>query len=588
MKQNYKIFIAPLFVLIVSTAVMLMQSCSKKGFLDPEGAANLNEKITFADSASTIEFLNNVYGVLTYLGSPREVNQVGAPLAECSDEADSRWPGGHNVPLQVISGNFTGNWMGRNTGDWVSLYNWIRHANIYLKNVDGSPLSADLKARTKLEARFLKCYAYVMLMRNWGGVPIVGDTAYSIASPNVQRRWDYADCVDYVVKELDDLASKMATSYTGIDYGRATKGACLALKSRLLLSAASPLFNGGSFATDPELIKQTAYPTADPARWQKALEAAQAVVNMGQYQLEEDNTTAPGSGFYNMFLKRINSEYILALMRPFNREIEGYYLTPTKGGSFLQYPTQELVDAFPMKDGKKYTESVLYSASNPYANRDPRFYFTVIYNGALYFDVTAARPIPVYTYAGAPRDGIVAITSNAATWTGYYRRKMADSLLAGNSSGNTQRCLPLIRYAEILLNLAEAANETGQTNLAMQQIKLIRKRAGIEAGNDNNYGLPASPSQAEARDIIRNERFIELAFEEHRYFDLRRWRLGEQYDGKFTTGMRITLTGPLSGGNFTYTRINIRPRYFKTNSYLFPIPQTELALNASMKQNPGW
>jgi len=92
------------------------------------------------------------------------------------------------------------------------------------------------------------------------------------------------------------------------------------------------------------------------------------------------------------------------------------------------------------------------------------------------------------------------------------------------------------------------------------------------------------PAQAEARDIIRNERFIELAFEEHRYFDLRRWRIGDQYDGKFTTGMRITKTG----NTYTYQRINIRARYFKMNSYLFPIPQKELALNFKMLQNPGW
>jgi starch-binding outer membrane protein, SusD/RagB family len=581
MKATYYIASAALLFSVIIAAT----GCRKgQGFLDPQSTAELNERTTFIDSARTVEFLNTVYQGLSHMAGPQEVNTVGAPLGETTDEADSRWPGGHNVPLQVIGGNYTGNWANRVVNDWATLYNRIRQANIYLKNVDGSPLSAQLKARTKLEARFLRAYYYHILMKFWGGVPIVGDTVYAITSENAQARATYEDCVNYVVSELDAIAPALPTTYSGLDYGRITKGAALALKARVLLYAASPLFNGGSFATDPELIRQTAYPTADPTRWQKALQAAQDVVNLNQYELEEDNTTRPGSGFYRLFLKRINSEYILAWMRPFNRDIESNYLTPSRGGAFLVFPTQELVDAFPMKDGLPYTASPLYDPARPYDNRDPRFGFTVIHNESLHFNVTTGNSAPVYTYVSAPQDGIVATSSNTATNTGYYRRKMADTLIAGNSSGTTERSQPLIRYAEVLLNLAEAANETGNTTLAMDQLKLIRRRAGIEPGADNNYGYPANPSKDEARQIIRNERFIELAFEEHRYFDLRRWRLGSEYDGKFTHGMRITK----SGSTYTYQRINVRSRYFKVNSYLFPIPQNELSLNLNMRQNPGW
>lgn len=567
-------------ILIIAAA-----SCRKgQSFLDPQIAVELNESTTFADSARTIEFLNNIYAGLSFMAGPQDVNSSGAPLGETTDEADSRWPGGHNVPLQITGGNYTGNWAARVVNDWTSLFNNIRQVNIYLKNVDGSPLSPSLKSRTKLEARFLRCWYYHIMMKLWGGVTLVGDTVYALTSANLQTRASYEECVDYVIKELDDISPKLPLSYNGLDYGRITSGACLALKSRVLLFAASPLFNGGSFATDPDLVKQTAYPTADPARWQKALIAAQSVVNMNQYQLEEDNVTRPGSGFYSLFLKRINTEFILAWMRPFNREIEANYLPPSRGGQFLQYPTQELVDAFLMKDGQPWDRSPIYNPARPYDNRDPRFYFTVIYNEALHFHVTLGTSAPVFTYVSAPQDGLAATSSNSATGTGYYRRKMADSLVAGNSTGTTERCLPLMRYAEILLNLAEAANETGNTPLAMEQLKALRKRAGIEAGRDSYYGLPAALSQEDARQLIRNERFIELAFEEHRYFDLRRWKLGQLYDGQFTHGMRITKTG----STYTYQRINVRTRYFKINSYLFPLPQKELSLNINMKQNPGW
>lgn len=585
------------YVLLFQLVVMITAvSCSKQGFLDPVVTADLNLEKTFVDSAKTMEFLNNVYNGVSYLAGPREVNTVGAPLSECTDEADSRWPGAHNVPIQIISGNFTGNWMNRNTNDWSYLFSRVRAANIYLAEVDKSPLSSALKSRTKLEVRFLRAYFYHLLTRNWGGVPLVRDTVYTLTSGNNMARATYEECVNYMVKELDEIAPQLPNSYTGIDYGRITKGACLALKARVLLYAASPLFNGGSFATDNDVKAQTAYPTEDLSRWQKALDAAQAVVSLNQYQLEEDNSVRPGGGFYNVFLKRINSEYILAWMRPLNRDIESNYLTPTRGGSFLHYPSQNLVDAFPMRngmaplnaDGTVNTASG-YDPNNPYVNRDPRFYYTVIYNGSLYYLQSAAAPSPVLTYTGtgATTDAIVAISGNGATNNGYYRRKMADSLIAGNSSTNTERCLPLIRYAEVLLNLAEAANETGNTSLAMQQLKAIRKRAGILPGTGNNYGLPASPTKDEARELIRNERFIELAFEEHRYYDLRRWKLGSLYDGKFNQGMRIARVGT-TGNNYTYTRINVRSRYFKTSSYLFPIPQVEIALNPKIKQNPGW
>ena len=190
----------------------------------------------------------------------------------------------------------------------------------------------------------------------------------------------------------------------------------------------------------------------------------------------------------------------------------------------------------------------------------------------------------VFTYKGAANDGIVAVSSNAATCTGYYTRKLCDELAAVTGGGNVDRSLPIIRYAEMLLNYAEASNELGHTNDALDALKQIRERAGIIPGANAMYGLPETPSKEELRAIIQNERAIELAFEHHRFFDLRRWKLGEPLlDGKYVHGMEITKTG----NNYTYKRINVRTRYFKEIYYYLPIPRKDVTINPNLLQNPG-
>lgn len=583
MKKIY--YILP--VLVVFFIAATTTGCKKaNSFLDSQSTNDLTEASVFADSARTASFLLGIYGRLGFTSDPVEVNSVGAPLASTTDEAETRWPGGHNVPNQIFQGTFGTNFIAANNSDWAFLYTGIRMANIYMKNVENAPLSAGLKAKSKLEARFLRAYFYHFLLKFYGGIQLLGDEVKDLSAPNTQPRSTYEECVNYIVAEMDAIAPQLPLSRQGLDYGRITRGAALALKARVLLYAASPLFNGGSLATDPSVIAVTAYPTANNNRWERAMEASKAVMDLNEYQLVEDNVTRPGNGFYKMFLERVNSEAILQRMNGANKLFEGNWLPPSRNGGFLVYPSQQLVDAFPMKNGKLKDEAGSgYSTSNPYVNRDPRLTYTVIYNGSMYFDNRVNAMAPVYTYVGASLDGIQAATANTGTNTGYYCRKMCDEQIDNRISANTQRCQPLIRYAEVLLNYAEAANEAGQTGVALTQLIALRKRAGIDAGTDSRYGIPSAMTQSEARNLIRNERFIELAFEEHRYFDVRRWKLASDYDGKFLKGMRITL----SGSTYTYAEVNVRTaRYFKTNSYLFPIPTAEISINREMKQNPGW
>ncbi len=579
-------------VYIIITVFVLsfsFQGCRKAdSFLDKKVDASLNEENVFADSARTMDYLAGIYEGLYFWVNTNTPNARYGPWYEMTDIASTRWPGGHNIPNQVFNGTFGEPFYEKIETLWEHFYTRIRQCNIYLEHIvpGKSPLSSRLSKRTRAEARFLRAYHYFMLMKGWGGVPLVGDTVYSLSAKGTAPRATFKACVDYVVSELNEIAPKLPKQYTGRDYGRITRGACLALKAKVLLFAASPLFNGGSIATNPELIKYTAYPDKKESRWQKVLEAAQDVVDMGIYHLETDNQTQPGYGFYKVFLERVNPEYILAWMDGPNRNAEEHVLPRSLGGDFRRYPTQELVDAFPMSNGLPITDALSgYDPDNPYKNRAPRFYYSIIYNGAMYFNVQSHKMEPIWTYVGATPDGLKSVNTNSGTNTGYYVRKMCDVLVNGRTaSARTDRCLPVIRYGGVLLTLAEAANETGKTALAMEQLIKLRKRAGIEPGLNNRYGLPANPTQEEARKLIRRERVIELAFEAHRFWDLRRWKAGDLLDGKYMHGMRITKTG----NDFNYERFETRKRYFKPNLYLFPIPHTEIANDTALLQNPGW
>lgn len=586
MKKSLYFLICGLIAFILT----FQYSCQKAGdFLDKKVSTSLDEKTVFSDSARTMDFLSGIYNALiTWHGQQYTSDDPERTLTAVTDESNGRYPSGGMMENQIISGSYGGAFSGWYIGSWSRLYAHIRAANIYLKNVDLSPLSVSLKNRTKAEARFLRAYYYSLLMEGWGGVPLVGDTIYDLNSHAKAVRSSYADCVDYVVSELDAIAPQLPTTYSGLDYGRITKGACLALKARVLLFAASPLFNGGSIATDEKLKAMTGYPTADPNRWKKALDAAQAVVNLGVYHLEVDNTTQPGYGFYQLFLQRVNPEYILAYMMGPNQYLEQYNLPPSRGywASYNRFPTQEMVDAFPMNNGLPVTDPGSgYDPKHPYTNRDPRFYYSIIYNGALYYDKHGRKENPVWTYVGAGQDAIVPLSSGGATHTGYYWRKMMDAQINYNSGGKTDRCIPLIRYAGILLDLAEAANETGNTALAMEQLKAIRERAGIEPGPDGQYGLPANPDKDEARKLIHRERFIELAFEGKRFWDLKRWKAFSLIKDQYMHGMEITK----DGDDFIYNRIQLRKHAgFQDKLYLLPFPQDEIAIDRGILQNPGW
>ena len=592
----------------VSMLTIFSASCQKGGFLDTKPTADLTKDVTFADSTNTMNYLAGLYlddGV--YFPGNGTANY---DFSKMCDEAEGKAPqliG--NFDKAITQGSFATILFDTTNNMWSLFYKDIQNINVFLAEVDKSPLSASMKNRVKAEARFLRVLYYSYLMKFFGGVPLVEDRVFEPEDVSDLPRGTYEACVNYSVGELDAIANSLPVSFAGLDYGRVTKGACLALKSRILLYAASPLYNGGSPATSSPLIEQTAYPTADPARWEKARLAAKAVMDLGKYSLFVDNTTpwsgsatGLGYGFYKVFITRVNNEFIFFKPLVNGKQIENIYNPKSRMGTatgYLYYPLQELVDKFPTIKGGAITDDIYnaatnptgYNAANPYANRDPRMSATIIYNGSQYYLNSARGLASVDTYLSTPAfpnntgDGIVTIGSNVSTTTGYWPRKMCDEYAAVVGGNNVERCLPIIRYAEILLNYAEATNETGNIAEAINTLKALRARAGITTGTNGMYGLPVGADQATARTIIRRERDIELAFEGHRFWDIRRWKAGPELDGKFMHGMEITKTAATT---FTYKRINIRTRYFKNVYYYWPIPKSDVQLNPIVLQNPGY
>ncbi|HSC36631.1 MAG TPA: RagB/SusD family nutrient uptake outer membrane protein, partial [Chitinophagaceae bacterium] len=334
-----------------------------------------------------------------------------------------------------------------------------------------------------------------------------------------------------------------------------------------------------------------AYPNADPARWQKAAQAALDVINTGLYSLMEDNTTAPGYGFSRVFLTRMNNEYVLPGMLAPNKTMETFATPTSRGANPTQTaPSQNLAEAFGMNNGKAITDPTSgFDPNNPFVNRDPRFNWTFVFNGTPWFSTTTNTKIPVNIYYTKNADGSLTPATDASLlWiAGYYWRKMMDDGVASNGGPNTDRCLPLIRYAEILLNYAEASNETGNTSIAYDQLKLIRKRAGIIPGADGLYGLKAGMTQAEMRTALMSEREVELAYEDHRYWDVRRWKTAPATQNFDMKAMQVVKVGSTYQYNIIPVNVNVH-HTFKDAYYLFPIMQTELSKNPNLVQNPGY
>jgi hypothetical protein len=588
MKKYYNYILAGLLVVVVAS------SC-KKDFEEKPLDFNTVDYIFDANDPTgdlASKWLSYIYSrIPTGYGrtngnggyNPNLNTYAGVPLECVSDDAVPTANG--HATWNVIRGGYSP--ISTFDDNWGNCYNAIREANVFLANYQKVPW-ADSSRKVWLpnEARVLRAYFYYELIKRYGGVPLVGDKVFD---PNDEallqlKRAGFEECVNYLVSELDIAKDSLrpdvtlANRTTDPDFGRIRKSIAMAIKAKVLQLAASPLFNPSS---SPDK-SYTGYPTYSAERWKAAADAAKAVMDLGIFDLEANS--------YTLVQQRANKEHIFFKMSdPRVDNIYAYYMSPvgynpaSRQSEGRVSPTQEFVNTFPMKNGKMISDPTSgYDPANPYANRDPRLERTVFYNGAKWLQR------PVETFEGGkdkPNNSTVAPNQ---TQTGYYAKKFCanDSSNATYSTtfyrdGGFTPPWCIIRYADILLMYAEAKNEySGPDAAVYSSVEKIRQRAGLSP-----FALPTGLSQTQMRDVVRNERRIELAFEEQRFWDIRRWKIAKAVYGTTLHGVTITKN---ANGTFMYTPKDVVTPYFTDAMYLFPIAIKETQVNPGIQQNPGY
>lgn len=541
--------------------VSFLAAC-KKDFLDVVPTDRLSEEALLADSTLFESFVTNRYlGVR--LQDKEDIPGFGrgftwAMWASLSDEAiynndDNTWG--------IVRGLLAPENLGIAGTVWGRSYRSIRECNFALGNIDKVVMSAEHKNRLVAELKFIRAYRYFDLITNYGGAILLGDKVYKLdddfSDASIYTRSTIKQSIDYTLAELTAAANGLPAFNSGTwKLGRATNGAALALKARLALYAASPLYNSGT--------------------WVDAAAAAKAVMNLNRYSIYN-------GGYRKLFLTPDNNEIIFERLYTkgaahFPLEIacapNGY------GGWGGNTPLHNLVDDYETKDGKPIEDPTSgYSLQNPYANRDQRFYETILYNGADY------RGRKVETFLPGGKDSKDGNENWNTSKTGYMLLKFLNDEYPINNPWEVAGFQPWVymRYAEVLLNYAEAQNEAvGPDASVYSAINQIRQRPGI-----NMPPLPAGLSQAAMRDRIRNERRVELAFEEHRFYDVRRWKVAMQTENEPAYGIDVQKLG---NGTFVYsTKVALTGRKFEDKHHWLPIPRAEIqASNGKISQNNGY
>jgi hypothetical protein len=542
-------------LLYITLMGFCLLSCKKlDSYLDKAEAGGRTVDEIFGQFVLAEGFLSNVYA-----GLPSEYDRK---YTAATDESKSLLSTGA-IENRLLIGDFSPS---SNPYDvWAVMYQGIRKANIFLQNVDRIPATdaeqEQQKPRMKGEAMFLRAFFYAELHKRYGGVPIVKDLLDINGDIKLPKNTE-VEVADFIQSECTAAAALLPVSYSAINLGRATKGAALALKSRVLLYSASLLHN----------------PTGTKEKWKAAADASKEVMDLQTYSLD--------ANYKLLFHKRISPEIIFqhtVNYTTFTSQLIAFSL----GGTMVYYvPTQNLVDDYEMTNGIKPVASYNpdgtpnvnpgsgYNPANPYLNRDPRFYMSVLYNGSTW------RQSTIFTHVGAPNNGIDAKSNPAAT--GYYTAKMLDQTASVSPTViNGSNYWIYFRYAEVLLNYAESLNEyldAPDINV-YNAVNTVRGRTGVAMP-----ALPGGLNKDQMRERIRQERRIELAFEGHRYWDMKRWRISTDIM-KEAYGMKITKNPDAS---YSYQRILVDTRSYLPKYDLFPIPQSEINKNPNLIQNPGY
>lgn len=557
-------------------------------FLEKDPSNELTEEQVFSDWTTTMQFHYDTYDFLR--NGANRIN--GSWMDAATDLAHTSYAYGVRTSFNI--GNYYAA-SGENelSGTWEHYYRGIRKCNMLLERIDNVPKATDLsqekyetdKANYKAEARFLRAYFYWELFLRYGPIPMVTevlDPDGDLLSKYTTRP-DLKTYINWILTELNTCEANLMDKPEAIDQkGRICKPMARALASRIMLYMASDRFSAESGIT-----------------WQEAANAAQSFITTygTAYGLYTGDNN-PVDRYTNAILKNAHSQSNNEVIFWRNdKSVEwsaiGYDTPVGEGGFGGMCPSQNLVDMYDMENGRspfvRYdaTGAPVYSGTatpeinnesgyndrTPYAKRDPRLMATVLYNGVDWGNGTI-------NVIKGQRDNPV---GNAyATPTGYYLRKyMPENILNNYHTGTAYRNWIIIRYAEILLNYAEALNEVqGPCDEVFSTLQLIRDRVGLIARLTERSDLQDKEA---LRNFIRKERTIELAFEDHRAWDVRRWNVATEALARPIYGMDITRTG----SNYIYARKMVSERVFTEKMYRYPIPEGEV-WKTNIENNPGW
>lgn len=564
-------------ILLIMGWVCVLGSCNK--VLDKKNLIVVNEKDVWNNLDLATAVANRIHA--------ESLPEWNNSWADNSEESD----GGSEFMYGQLTENSVDFWP----------YSEIRDINTLLTNVDKGTLPEDKKKWLKGQAFLFRGWQYWELAKRYGGVPLIL-VPQQLTDDLLVKRNTTTETIKQIIADLDSAIAYLPviTVASGDNNGRVHKGTAMAIKGRVLLYYASPQFDPGQSAA---------------GRWQAAYDANKAAKD---YLATQNFGLHPG--FAGLWFTEMNKEvifvrryqYLVTNTRSWNNWAAATRpLDISQGTSGANRPALEIVNAFPMKDGKAITDptsAYTYNSQYFWQNRDPRFGQTIVYNGALWQvgnnGVEAGRI--QWTYVGGEQ--------NSPTVTGFYMRKAVDTTQSSLGAFNSSTDWVELRYAEVLLNLAEAANEIGKPEEAYPLLTAIRARAGIDPGANNLYGLEPGMDKTQLRNAILRERQLELAFEGKRFWDLRRRRLFEStLNGTRRHGQTITLkVTPAQWAavkasmspqqliihlqtNYTtyfqHTDKNVDTQFditWKPEYYFFAIPSRHLQLNSNLKQTQGW
>lgn len=592
--------INPIGMIILSFSSLLIFSCSD--FLETKPLTEYSDvDVWESEDPSLIEsFIAQIYVEV-------EHGYEKFPTSVYVDEADARANTGIlNTNSGADASTTTGYW-----DQWSKIYQAVRYCNIALENIDNSPIDRETANRIKGEVYFLRAMHYHQLIKIYGGAPII-TKAYKLTDEFLAPRNTFAECIDFIVNDCDEAAKLLPPAYTGSNLGRATRGAALALKSRVLTYAASDLHHSIKIIFPdypyPELLGYVDGSQTD--RWVRAKNASKDVMDLNLYDLYKKNpisTEAVSQNYIDLFLSYGNEEDIF--IRYFRSDWwSGVNTCPLQlyfpngfGGRGNNVPLGNLVDDFEMIDGSRFDWSNPTHSSQPYLNRDPRFHAFIIYEGSKVRDMgrdaallskdpfsvlqvgryekwDASENKTVIEYGLDTRQS--SVRPAEAGFTGYYIRKMMDHTIDGWFYAQD---IPwrYFRYAEILFNYAEACIESGDEEEASKYLNVIRKRAGMPDITDTGAAL---------RNRMRNEKRVEMINEDQRYYDVRRWVIGEKAYGPCYAAdvLYPLLADKTTSATPTISHKVFQTRKWKNAMYFKPIHHNEILRNDKLVQNPGY